>query len=103
VALASGQSGRRLPLGDDWSAEVAFDQLRVMQPRGRGVLEACDPRRNRIGPFRRFEITWSPAAAQRIERAAWTTCVDGAEWELRPRSSGPGTHGGVSVGRLDDC
>ncbi|HWC73316.1 MAG TPA: tRNA lysidine(34) synthetase TilS, partial [Gemmatimonadales bacterium] len=29
LALARGPSGRRLPLGDGWSAEVAFDRLSV--------------------------------------------------------------------------
>ena len=93
VALASGQSGRRLPLGDGWSAEVAFDQLRVIrQPRGESgpSLDVVRPSgATGSARFGGFEIRWAPAAApERIERATWTTWVDGAEWELRPPELG---------------
>ena len=93
LALARGQSGRRLPLGDGWSAEVAFDQLRV----GRRTAAEVDCALDIVRPsgdtgsarFGEFEIRWSPAAApERIERATWTTWVDGAGWELRPPERG---------------
>jgi tRNA(Ile)-lysidine synthase len=93
VALARGQSGRRLPLGDGWSAEVAFDQLRVSRQTQaeqssalQGVRPSGDSGSARFGEF---EIRWAPASAPaRIERATWTTWVDGVEWELRPPARG---------------
>jgi tRNA(Ile)-lysidine synthase len=93
VALARGQSGRRLPLGGGWSAEVAFDTLRVFRQakaESDRALEAVRPSgATGSARFGEFEITWSPAAApERIERATWTTWVDGAGWELRPPEAG---------------
>lgn len=88
VAFAQRPSGRRLPLGDGWSAEVAFDQLRV----GRDVKHAVDCALERVWPtgergtarFGGFEIAWAPASAPaQIERATWTTWVDGDGWEVR--------------------
>src|SRR6267142_4594404 len=46
VALAHRPSGRRLPLGEGWSAEVAFDQLRV----GRDAKHAVDCALERVWP-----------------------------------------------------
>src|SRR5467141_3989796 len=88
VALAQRPSGRRLPLGDGWSAEVAFDQLRV----GRATEHVVDCALERVWPagergtarFGGFDIAWAPASAPaRIERATWTTWLDGAGWEVR--------------------
>jgi len=88
VAFAQRPSGRRLPLGDGWSAEVAFDQLRI----GRDAAHVVDCALERIWPsgergaarFGEFEIQWSPAAAPaQIERATWTTWLDSAAWEVR--------------------
>jgi len=88
VALAQRPSGRRLPLGDGWSAEVAFDQLRV----GQDAHHAVDCALERVWPtgergtarFGGFEIAWSPASAPaQIERATWTTWLDGDEWQVR--------------------
>jgi tRNA(Ile)-lysidine synthase len=95
LALARRPSGRRLSLGDGWTAEVAFDQLRVTRGGGGGSKIECAL--ERILPsgeqgharFGDFEIRWSPAAApDRIERATWTTWVDGAGWELRAPVAG---------------
>jgi tRNA(Ile)-lysidine synthase len=93
LALARGQSGRRLPLGDGWSAEVAFDQLRVsrqIKEEKRSALEIVRPTgESGSVRFGEFEIRWAPAPApERIERATWTTWVDGATWELRPPEQG---------------
>jgi tRNA(Ile)-lysidine synthase len=93
VALAQRPSGRRLPLGDGWSAEVAFDQVRV----GRDANPAVDCALERIWPtgergtarFGEFEIAWSPASAPaQIERATWTTWLDSAAWEVRRPARG---------------
>jgi tRNA(Ile)-lysidine synthase len=95
VELARGQSGRRLPLGDGWSAEVAFDELRVSRQR-KGKSEnaptpmAVQPRgESGSARFGEFEINWSPASApERIERTAWTTWVEGTGWQVRPPQPG---------------
>ena len=93
VALARGQSGRRLPLGDGWTAEVAFDQLRVSRQR-KGTSEHAPAAVRPDGEsgsarFGEFEISWSPAAApERIERTAWTTWVEGTGWQVRPPQPG---------------
>lgn len=94
VALARGPSGRRLPLGDGWSAEVAFDTLRVSR---RDAGSRVDCALERVWPtgergsarFGEFEITWSPAAApDQMERATWTTWLDGDSWEVRAAARG---------------
>ncbi len=91
VELAQRPSGRRLPLGDGWSAEVAFDRLHVRR------AFAVDCALERIAPsgergsarWGDFEITWSLAAAPaRIERATWTTWLSEADWEIRPPGRG---------------
>jgi len=93
VAFAQRPSGRRLPLGDGWSAEVAFDQLRV----GRDTEHAIDCVLERVSPagergmarFGGFEIAWAPASAPaQIERATWTTWLDSEAWEVRPPARG---------------
>jgi len=93
VELAQRPSGRHLQLGDGWWAEVAFDTLHVSRDRGPDVecaLEHVWPTGERgSARFGEFEITWSPAAApSEIGRAAWTTWVDGAVWEVRAPARG---------------
>ena len=93
VTLAQRPSGRRLPLGGGWSAEVAFDRLRVSRDVGNQIgcaLERIWPSGERgTARFGAFEITWSTAAAPtRIERANWTTWLDSAAWEVRPPARG---------------
>ncbi len=88
VDLAQRPSGRRLRLGDGWSAEVAFDKLRVSRELGSGIdcaLEHVWPSGEQgSARFGEFEISWAPAAAPpTIERATWTTWVDAAEWQVR--------------------
>ena len=88
-----------MSLGGGWSAEVAFDRLRVSRDAatggtgGTGIGCALE----RIWPsgehgsalFGEFEITWSPAAAPaEIERATWTTWLDSAAFEVRPPARG---------------
>jgi len=86
VALAQRPSGRRLSLGDGWSAEVAFDRLRVRrEAEVVCALERVSPSGERGSAlFGEFEIRWSPEAAPaRIDRATWTTWVDSAAFEVR--------------------
>jgi len=95
VALAERPSGRRLPVGDGWSAEVAFDTLQVSRDSAADVdcaLEHVWPTGERGSAlFGEFEIRWAPAAApERIERATWTTWLDraGGPWEVRAPTRG---------------
>lgn len=93
IGLAQRPSGRQLQLGGGWSAEVAFDRLRVQrddQNRIDCALEHVWPSGERgTARFGEFEISWSsgPAPA-RIERGTWTTWVDSAAWEVRPPARG---------------
>jgi len=89
VRLASGASGRRVPLGGEWIAEVAFAELRVY----RGVACAAEQvvaTSERGGAvFGAFRVAWRPEAApDRVERAAWTTWIAASEWQLRAPRSG---------------
>jgi tRNA(Ile)-lysidine synthetase-like protein len=94
LALARRPSGRRLPLGDGWSGEVAFDRLRVSRNAGAPApghsLERVLPAGERgSARFGDFEISWAPEPAPpRLERATWTTWVADGNWELRPPASG---------------
>ena len=84
--FAERPSGRWLPLGSGWTAEVAFDRLRVGREAAIGcALERIAPSGDRGSAlFGDFEIQWSPAAAPaQIERATWTTWVDSDAWEVR--------------------
>ena len=88
LALAQRPSGRGAPLGEGWSAEVAFDQLRVSRTASEicCALERIFPAGDRGSAlFGEYEIAWSPGPApERFERATWTTWVDGTGWEVRP-------------------
>ena len=91
VAFAQRPSGRRLPLGRGWSAEIAFDRLQI----GRDVssnapLQAVTPAGERgSARFGQFEVRWSlEKAPARIERATWTTWLDSAGWEVRAPARG---------------
>jgi tRNA(Ile)-lysidine synthetase-like protein len=91
IALAERPSGRRLPLGDGWSAEVAFDTLRVSRADvdGRQLAPLAPTSARGTARFGEFEIRWSPAAApDKMERATWTTWLDGATWEVRAPARG---------------
>jgi tRNA(Ile)-lysidine synthetase-like protein len=93
VALAQRPSGRRLPLGGGWSAEVAFDKVQVSRDAGVGIecaLERVWPAGERgSARFGEFEITWSPGAApEQIERATWTTWLDRGAWVVRAPARG---------------
>ena len=87
LALAQRPSGRGAPLGEGWSAEVAFDRLRVSRTDSEigCALERILPAGDRGSAlFGAYEIAWSPGPApERFERATWTTWVDGTGWEVR--------------------
>ncbi len=89
LTLARRPSGRRLSLGGGWTAEVAFDRLRVARATA-GAVERVVPAGERgSAVFGAFRIDWTPGAAPaRVERAGWTTWVDGPGWELRAPAKG---------------
>jgi tRNA(Ile)-lysidine synthase len=92
VALARGASGRRVPLGGGWTAEAAFDRLRVLRPAAaaaarRIVATAAQG----SAEFGGYHVAWAPAAAPaRLARAEWTTWIAGGAtaWEIRPARPG---------------
>ncbi|HYU00214.1 MAG TPA: tRNA lysidine(34) synthetase TilS [Gemmatimonadales bacterium] len=84
LAIAGHPSGRRLPLGGGWAAEVAFDRLRV----GRGSVatarELVASGERGSARFGGFRVEWAPEAAPaRLPRSEWTTWIAGADWEVR--------------------
>jgi tRNA(Ile)-lysidine synthase len=103
LRLAQGQSGRRTPLGRGWSAEVAFDRLKVSRiDREIGcaferILPGGEQGRALFGAY---EIAWSwGSAPKRLERAAWTTWLDGSDWVVRPPARGDSVRPIGGVGR----
>lgn len=89
LELVKRPSGRRLSLGGGWIAEVAFDRLRIARAM-ECALERVVPAGERgSAVFGAFRVAWVPAAApKRVERAGWTTWVDGPGWELRAPAKG---------------
>ncbi len=95
LTLASRSSGRRMPLGGGWTAEVAFDRLRVSRVAKRGAGEVgevlkveADTDRG-VATFGTFRVQWRPERAPaRVERSGWTTWIDGSGWELRAPVAG---------------
>ena len=85
VDLARRPSGRWLPLGNQWTAEVAFDRVRVRTRESGKIVEGVDGGEERgSAEFGAFRVTWSPEPAPtRLERRAWTTWLSGAGWEVR--------------------
>ena len=89
VALAGHPSGRRLALPGGYTAEVAFDRLRVYK-------KSSVPRPERLatpGPrgesvFGAFVVRWDEAPAPpALDRAGWTTWV-GPGWAMRAHQTG---------------
>jgi tRNA(Ile)-lysidine synthase len=89
LMLARRPSGRRLPLGAGWTAEVAFDRLRVARVTG-GVLDRVVPAGERgTAVFGAFRVDWSPSTAPaQIDRGGWRTWLDAPGWEVRAPAKG---------------
>ncbi len=89
VALARRPSGRRLSLGGGWTAEVAFDRLRVARAMECAAERVVPAGERGSAVFGAFRIDWTPGAAPaRVEREGWTTWVDGPGWEVRAPAKG---------------
>ena len=83
-ALARRSSGRRLPLGGGWTAEVAFDRLQVRRPIGCAAEELVGAGERGSAQFGDFSLSWRPEPAPAtLQRTAWTTWVAGADWAVR--------------------
>src|SRR5213593_2203044 len=86
VELTRRPSGRRLPLGDGWMAEVAFDRLRVTRAVRDAAVEVVPTGERGSAVFGEFRVAWTPdPAPARLPRAEWTTWIAGANWEVRPQ------------------
>jgi tRNA(Ile)-lysidine synthase len=84
LALATRPSGRRLPLGQGWTAEVAFDRLDVRRAVAGAAEEVVAAQAQGSTVFGEFRLEWRPEPAPpRVERAAWTTWVEVGDWLLR--------------------
>ena len=93
LALARRPSGRRLSLGSDWWAEVAFDRLRVQSrevEEVREVVEVGEEKERGRAEFGAFHVEWSSEPApERLARGDWTTWIGGGgDWEVRPARPG---------------
>jgi len=89
VRLASGASGRRVPLGGEWIAEVAFAELRVYRSVACAADQVVATGERGGAVFGAFRLAWRPEAApERVERAAWTTWIAASEWQLRAPRAG---------------
>jgi tRNA(Ile)-lysidine synthetase-like protein len=88
--IRGGASGREVPLGGGWRAELAFDRVRIVKGAEQPVSEAL-ALEGRSGQriWGEWRITWRPDAApgrqQRAARTAWFE-VDGLV--VRPWSPG---------------
>ncbi|HEV2752025.1 MAG TPA: tRNA lysidine(34) synthetase TilS [Gemmatimonadales bacterium] len=86
--LARRPSGRRLSLGGEWWAEVAFERVRVSRADARevgDVVEVGEEKEWGRADFGAFHVEWSSEPApERLARGDWTTWIAGGDWEVRP-------------------
>lgn len=89
AAFAGKTSGRRMELPGGWTAEIAFERLRVFRdsaPAPEPMLASGDCGRAMFGDF---VVNWEAAPApQTLERAGWTTWIGTPGWELRSYQAG---------------
>ncbi|HUL50068.1 MAG TPA: tRNA lysidine(34) synthetase TilS [Gemmatimonadales bacterium] len=91
--FAGKASGRQLPLGGGWLAEVAFDRLRVTRA---GRAQQPEPNIAAAGErgqltFEGFQVRWHPEPAPaRLDRVGWTTWIanDGMGFQVRACQTG---------------
>jgi tRNA(Ile)-lysidine synthase len=91
LALAGRPSGRRLSLGGGWTAETAFDCLRLRRDLSDRPAETVLEGERGSVVFGEFRVTWGPEPAPApaaVQRAGWTTWVMGVEWAVRAPRAG---------------
>jgi tRNA(Ile)-lysidine synthase len=77
-------SGRRMPLGRGWTAEVAFDALRLVRQVGCAAQEIVATAARGTALFGDFRVDWAPGPAPaRLPRTDWTTWIARSDWEVR--------------------
>lgn len=86
---ASGESGRRVPLGGDWWAEIAFDRLRIVPVLAPAPPEvAIDARAAQLS-WGRWHLVLQPGfAPERQERRSMTAWFSTADLTLRAPREG---------------
>jgi tRNA(Ile)-lysidine synthase len=88
--VAAGASGREVPLGSGWRAELAFDRLRIVRgaaPIAAGALALEGRSGDRL--WGEWRIRWRPEAAPaRQERAARTAWFHSDSLVVRPWAPG---------------
>ncbi len=89
VHLARRPSGRRLALGHGWTAEGAFDRLRVTRAVARPAERVVAMSEQGSAVFGAHVVSWRPEPAPRaMERSGWVTWLAGPGWEVRPLQRG---------------
>jgi len=96
VAFArEAPSGRRLELGEGWTAVTVFGRLRVCAPDASGQAADGTPDAVAWGPAAAGEATWGVwgiswcrGIAERVERRSWTTWVRADRGEVRGARAG---------------
>lgn len=88
-------SGRRLELGEGWTAETVFDRVRLLAPAPPAAGGPARPDgalwgRGEAGEasWEGWGITWRREPASPVERRSWTTWVRGEGGEVRGAESG---------------
>src|SRR4029077_17241871 len=85
-------AGGPRPLGDGWTAEVAFDRVRVSRagaPEVGQVVEVGAGHEGGRAQFGSFRVEWAAEPApERLARGEWTTWIAGGDWEVRPARAG---------------
>ncbi|MGH7419118.1 MAG: tRNA lysidine(34) synthetase TilS, partial [Candidatus Rokuibacteriota bacterium] len=82
-------SGRRLALGLGWTAEVAFDRLRVTRTVGCAAERVVATSAQGSAVFGAHVVSWRPEVAPgALERGGWVTWLPGPGWEVRPLQRG---------------
>jgi tRNA(Ile)-lysidine synthase len=99
-------SGRRLDLGEGWTAETVFDRVRFSAPGARERRARAVPARVSWGDGESGEalwegwgISWRHEAASQAERRSWTTWVRGDGGEVRAAEPGDVMHPLGGIGR----
>jgi tRNA(Ile)-lysidine synthase len=87
-------SGRRLDLGQGWTAETVFDRLRLLAPAPAAIARAAPDHAAWGGgesgeaSWEGWGITWRREPASPVERRSWTTWVRGEGGEVRGAEPG---------------
>jgi len=104
LEFAAAQSGRVMPLGDGWMAEIVFHRLRIHRAPERPTAHPPDAvgwggAASGEASWDGWCITWGAAEAQRVRREGWTTWVTRGEGMVRAVRTGDRIRPVGGVGR----